>query len=258
MRRKLYRRNADEGIRRSRRGGDPVANLIARIRAGQLAPENVSLASYLGDPIAQQVLPPPPDMTPEPVFSDGSFAVEILNKAAIGQREAVLFAADCATRSINEFAVESDSLHIAGLPELAYRAIEAARAWVNGSTLTPPDVAGEELRESAEYRRVTRIYLSAYSQAIELAYYVSIGCRRQPHEHLKAVPLKMAGCYRQRFFDEENLEYGGPGHGANQNNVNEETRRAAWGTYNEELAWADGHLARCLLSEVWPTIEPEV
>lgn len=257
MRRKRYRRNADEGIRRSRRD-DPVANLLARARAGQLKPENIYLAGYLGDPIAQQVFPPPYHMTPDPVFSDGSRAVEILNKAGIGQREAVLFVADCATRALNDFAVNGESeIHIEGLAEAAYQVVESARSWVNGSGLILPESVADDLQDFEGYRRVRRYSLSAYSQAIETAYYVGAGCQRQPANLLREVPLKMAGCYRQHFFDEENLEAGGPGHGANQNDVTDETRRAAWDAYREELAWADDHLARCLLSEVWPTIELE-
>jgi hypothetical protein len=255
MRRIRY--NSDADMRRLGRGDvEALArNLAARMRSGDLKPERVAMAAYLGHPAAQAMdLPPPPRVenraaiTSGPLggFSEGSLAHAILDKGPISTKEATLFASDCAVRMLTRIYGSSSSPYYPPNREhfqLAVSVLEAARGWVLGEGAGDPVALAEELWAVSRDAG-----LSTDGNVLNACEIVGQGSRAQPSEGLAAggggIVRQCARAIRQGFY----------GDGATWREVpNDAEERAREAVYAEKQ-WQDAHLAFGLLADEWPLL----
>lgn len=241
-----YRRNADAGVRSRGRGAArggvqaQAAWLTDRLRAGQLKPERVAMAAYLGHPVAKFLgISPPAHLRAEP-WDYGSFSLELLGNGPVSPKVATLFAADCATRCL---ARHGTSHGESELVEESLRVIEAARAWVLGRMRENPEVAGNHLWSLTDMRRV-RMRLRPDTGAFEAAYVTAVGCRKPPADVTKSVIRYTLSAERQAVF----------GAGRTQLDADEEGLDVARDAAESERQWQDAHFANALLAPEWPVV----
>ena len=241
--RPIYRRNADDRIRRLERaaaGGDLLAHstlLRERLRLGLVTPERIAMAAYLGHPAARAIgIPPLTRIRAEP-WDYGSFSLELLNNGPVSPREATLFAADCCMRSLAAFGL---SHREEGTYETAVAAVEAARTWVLGGIPTPgPGELGRVL-----FNLIPRSELRDDVSTFSACQAAADGCRSKPSEITRDVVRYTLSAVRQNLL----------GAGVTLRDVPESVLLHAQQARTMEARWQDAHFAKALLEPEWPMV----
>jgi hypothetical protein len=208
-----------------------------RLRAGQIKPEKIAMAAYLGHPAAQLMgFPPPPSVRREP-WDYGSFSGELLANGPVSPKIATLFGADCAARALIAHGLDYDEQEAF---DASRHAVNAARGWVTGTSTSDPEAIANAMHDLTSNRYELRADRNAFQAAEVVAY----GCRRQPASVAKQVINYSLSTFRQAVF----------GRGLNQNEVTKAVLDAGNAARDRERDWQDAHFANALLAEHWPSI----